>query len=334
MTLRIGLIAASRIAEEAIVDPVRHMEGVEISAVAARSAERARKAATLWNVPRWYDSYQRLVADPDIDALYVGTPASLHRKWTVAGLEAGKHVLVEKPLASNADDARSMVEASLGTDLVAMEAFHWRYHPLADQMREVIDSGELGEIERVEGTFLVGEEIIPRGDIRWQLPLGGGAMMDLGTYPAGWLWFVMGERPRVESAAATCPVDGVDGRMEVEVSWPTGTTGAMRVSMIEPGSHFETSLLVTGSRGTMSVSNPLAPQRGGASLTVATEAKPVAHVVARTATYHHQLVSFLEAVETDEPFPTTLEAGWHRMQLLDDCYRAAGLEPRPTDRSP
>lgn len=333
MTVRLGLIAASRIADEAVIEPAREVTGVEVVAVAARSGDRARQAAERWGLGRWFDSYQALVEDPEIDAIYVATPASLHRRWAIAALEAGKHTLVEKPLAANATDARLMVDVGNGVDRVAMEAFHWRFHPLAPQMKEIIDSGDLGDIERVEGAFLVGEEMIPRDDIRWQLPLGGGAMMDLGIYPAGWLWFVMGERPRIDSASAFCPVEGVDGRLAVNVSWPGGTTGTMTASMVEPGRHFETSLRVTGTRGTMSVVNPLAPQRG-ASLAVAIGSDIVMHEVAATSTYSHQLEAFRDAIEHGSPFPTTLEAGWQMMEFLDDCYRAAGLDPRPSDLAP
>lgn len=327
------MIAASRIADEAVIAPAREVDGIEVVAVAARSGDRARQAAERWGLDRWFDSYQALVEDPGLDAIYVGTPASLHRKWTIAALEAGKHTLVEKPLASNAADARLMVDVGDRVDRVAMEAFHWRFHPLAQQMREILDSGVLGAIERVEGSFLVGEEIIPREDIRWQLQLGGGAMMDLGIYPAGWLWFAMGERPLVDSATAVCPVDGVDGKFVAEVSWPGGTMGTMTASMMEPGRFFESSLRISGSRGVMSVANPLAPQRGS-SLAVSIGPDVVTHEVATTATYRHQLEAFRDAIEHGAPFPTTLEAGWQMMQLLDDCYRAAGLEPRPADPVP
>lgn len=330
MTIRLGLVAASRIADEAVVAPAREVAGVEVVAVAARSGDRARQAAERWGLDRWFDSYQALIEDPEIDAIYIGTPASLHRRWGIAALEADKHTLVEKPLASNGADAQLLVDVGERVDRVAMEAFHWRFHPLAQQMREIIDSGDLGEIERVDGAFLVGEEIIPRDDIRWQLHLGGGAMMDLGIYPAGWLWFVMGERPNIDSATAVCPVDGVDGKLAVNVSWPGGTTGTMTASMMEPGRHFEVSLRVSGSRGTMSVINPLAPQRG-ASLTVSIGPDISRHEVATTSTYFHQLEAFRDAIEHGAPFPTTLEAGRQMMELLDDCYLAAGLEPRPSD---
>ncbi|HEX6286235.1 MAG TPA: Gfo/Idh/MocA family oxidoreductase, partial [Acidimicrobiia bacterium] len=99
VTLRIGLLAASRIADRAIVQPATGIEDVAVTAVASRSADRAEAAASRWGLDTWYDSYEGLLSSPDIDAVYVGTPNSLHRRWTVASLASGKHVLVEKPLA-------------------------------------------------------------------------------------------------------------------------------------------------------------------------------------------------------------------------------------------
>lgn len=329
MTVRIGLIAASNIATEAIVEPARGIDGVEVVSVASRSPDRASQAASEWGLPGWHSSYDELLADPSIDAAYVATPAALHRKWAIAGLAAGKHVLIEKPLAANAGDARLILEASEESDLVAMEAFHWRYHPLVQQMRDVLDSGELGEIEEVSAEFLLDEGKIPRNDIRWQLELGGGALMDLGIYPAGWVWWVMGERPTVVAARAVCPVEGVDGRFEADLFWDGGVTGSIVASMIEPGTVFDTGLVVTGSEGVMTVLNPLAPQRGS-SITVDAGDDRRVMPVSPTATYHHQLIAFRDAIVTEEPFPTTIEAGWQMMGLLDDCYRAAGLSPRPS----
>ena len=299
-----------------------------MTAVASRSGDRAEEAARRWGLDFWYDSYEGLLSSPDIDAVYIGTPNSLHRPWTVTSLAAGKHVLIEKPLASNAEDALVMVEAATNSDLVAMEAFHWRYHPLVHQIRQVLDSGEIGEVERVEGRFLIGDGRIPRHDIRWQLQLAGGSLMDLGVYPAGWLSWVMGEAPDVVEAAAICPIDGVDGRMQAEFSWPNGAAGSLVASMIEPGISFDIGLVVRGSDGTLRIKDLLAPQNG-ITIDVESRAGSRSLPVPRTTTFHHQLIAFRDAVMASKPFPTTMESGWRIMGLIDDIYRAAGMEPRP-----
>ncbi|MEN8237879.1 MAG: Gfo/Idh/MocA family oxidoreductase [Actinomycetota bacterium] len=322
-------MAASRIAEGAVVEPAASVPGVEVSAVAARSSVRAREAAERWSVPRVLDSYEELIADDGLDAIYIGTPASLHRKWAIAAIEAGKHVLCEKPFAANAEDAALIAEAARDSDRVVMEAFHWRYHPLVSQMQSIVDSGVLGRIERVEGVFEVSASAIPRSDIRWDLALGGGSMMDIGCYPASWVrWLVPGE-PTVEDAHAECPAPGIDGSMSAELSWPSDVTGSIHGSMISPNEGHTASLTVIGTEASMLVSNPVAPQRG-ASLSVLSSSTMTRHPVLPGSTYVSQLVAFRDAVAFGSPFPTTAEDGVRGMELIDACYEAAGLEKRPT----
>ena len=329
MSIRIGLVAASRIAQKAVIDAVPEVDGVELVAVAARDLDRARAAADEWGAALAFGSYEELLACDDVDAIYIGTPASLHRRWAIASIEAGKHVLCEKPLAANADDARLIADAAAAGDVVVMEAFHWRYHPYADQIRAAIDSGALGRIDRIEATFDIPDGWIGRDDIRWDLPLGGGATMDLGCYPIQWVRFAAGSDPDVVSAEAVCPVAGIDGSLGAELLWPSGVTGRVHSSMIADADRVVSWLRVTGEGGTLLATNPLAPQNGGSELTIETADGVVAHDVDASATYVHQMVAFRDAIVDGAPFPTTAADGVRNMELVDACYRAAGLAPRP-----
>ena len=329
MTIRFGLLAASRIARSAVVAPAPDVDGVELTAVAARDLDRARAAAAEWDIAKAYGSYEELIADDDVDAVYVGTPAAMHRKWAIAAIEAGKHVLCEKPFASNADDARLIADAARTSDVVVMEAFHWRYHPYAAQIRGVLDSGVLGRIDRIEAIFDIPDGRIGRDDIRWDLAIGGGATMDLGCYPIQWVRFAAEADPDVVSAVAECPVEGVDGSLVAELRWPSGVTGSVGSSMIAQGDQTVAHLKVVGERGTMMATNPLAPQNGGALITVSTADGTATHEVDRSATYFHQLVAFRDAVNDGIDFPTTADDGVRNMEIVDACYRAAGLDPRP-----
>jgi predicted dehydrogenase len=276
-----------------------------------------------------YGSYEELIADGDVDAVYIGTPATMHRQWTIAAIEAGKHVLCEKPFAANADDARRIADAARDSDVVVMEAFHWRYHPYAQQIRDVIDSGVLGRIDRIEAVFDIPDGRIGRDDIRWDLSVGGGSTMDLGCYPIQWVRFAAGTDPDVVSAVAECPVDGVDGSLVAELRWPSGVTGSVGSSMIAAGDQVVAYLRVTGERGSMLATNPLAPQNGGAGITIETSSGTETQAVDRSATYFHQLVAFRDAIVDGAEFPTTADDGVRNMEIVDACYRAAGLDPRP-----
>jgi predicted dehydrogenase len=329
MTVRLGLVAASRIADKAVIQPVPDVRGVEVTAVGARDLARAQEAAARWGLAHAYGSYAEVIASEHVDAVYIGTPASMHREWAIAAIEAGKHVLCEKPFAANADDARLIADAAHAGDVVVMEAFHWRYHPYADQIRSVIDSGVLGRIDRIDAVFDIPDGAIDRADIRWDLAVGGGATMDLGCYSIQWARFAAGADPDVVSAEAICPVDGVDGELTAELRWPSGVTGSIRSSMIADGDRVVSYLRVTGELGTMLATNPLAPQNGGAAITVETADGTTVHDVDRSSTYFHQLVAFRDAIVDGAEFPTTADDGVRNMEIVDACYRAAGLDPRP-----
>jgi predicted dehydrogenase len=202
MSLRLGLLAASRIAQEAVVRPASDVAGIELIAIGARDLARAEGAARTWGIPHAMGSYDEVIASDTVDAVYIATPAALHCKWALAAIEAGKHVLCEKPLASNAEDAARIADAAKASTVVVMEAFHWRYHPYAEQIRRVLDSGLLGRVNRIEAVFELPESVIDRADIRWDVSIGGGSTMDLGCYSIQWARFAAGEEPVVVSAEA------------------------------------------------------------------------------------------------------------------------------------
>ncbi len=256
MTLRIGVLAASRIAQPALIDPAGLVDGVELTAVAARDLERAREAAERWGLAHAYGSYAELVASTEVDAVYLGTPAALHREWAIAAIEAGKHVLCEKPFAANASDAQEIADAADASDRVVMEAYHWRYHPFAGMIRAALDSGVLGELRRAEARFNIPTGQIPRSDIRWDLSLGGGSLMDLGCYSVQWVRFALGTDLVVVDAAATCPVPDVDATMRAELRWASGATGSIESSMEADGPRVVADLVVQGELGTLDRGQP------------------------------------------------------------------------------
>ena len=149
-----------------------------------------------------HDSYAALLADPDIDAIYNPLPNGLHAEWTIAALEAGKHVLCEKPFTANAKEAEDVAAVATRTGLVVMEAFHYRYHPLAQRMREIVESGELGTIRRVETALCFP---LPKfSDIRYQYDLAGGATMDVGTYTVHMARLLGARSPRSSRPKPSC----------------------------------------------------------------------------------------------------------------------------------
>src|SRR5881296_1757159 len=153
--LRFGILGAARIAPMALVKPARRVPEATVLAVAARDPERARRFAARHGIPRVHQSYDALLADPEIDAVYNPLPNALHAPWTIRALAAGKHVLCEKPFAASVAEARSMAEAATRAGRVLMEAFHYRYHPLFARLRAIIGLGELGTVRHLEAHFCI-----------------------------------------------------------------------------------------------------------------------------------------------------------------------------------
>jgi predicted dehydrogenase len=324
MSLRIGILGAARIAPAALVKPASASADVEVVAVAARSAERAQAFAARHGIPRAHSSYEALLADPDIDAVYNPLPNGLHGRWTRAALAAGKHVLCEKPFTANAAEAREIADLATASDRVVMEAFHYRYHPLALRAEEIVASGELGELRRVEAAFCFP---LPKfSDIRYDYGLAGGATMDAGCYAVHMARVFGGETPSVVSASAKLRDPRVDRAMTAELSYPSGHTGRIECSMWS-SSLLKLSAKVTGSKGSLSIFNPLAPQAyhrfsvrvGG---TRRTEKFP------KRASYAYQLDAFAAAALRGEPVKTSAADAVETMTVIDEIYRAAGLPPR------
>jgi len=340
--LRIGTLGAARITPAALVKPARSVPGATVVAVAARDRERAERFATKHGIPTVHGSYQDLLADPGVDAVYNPTPNGLHGRWTIAALEAGKHVLCEKPFTANAEEAEAVAAvAAAHPDLVVMEAFHYRYHPLVDRLLEVITSGDLGEIRRIETRMCI--PLPSRKDIRYDPALAGGALMDVGCYTIHQLRTLAGAEPTVVSAEAKTvkATDGgpptIDRWAKAELTFADGRTGGIECALWS-AKPLSLGAKVTGDRGEMRVFNMTGPQFF--HRVVVKSRDPRSGVQSKTtlkekgdATYVYQLQAFVAAVQTGAPTLTPPSDSIATMRVIDACYRAAGLEPRqPTAR--
>lgn len=319
--MRIGLLAASRISVRAIIEPATVLDGVEVAAVAARSIERAERFAEAHRIPVAYGSYEELVADSTLDAVYIGTPNSLHASWAIKCLEAGHHVLCEKPLAGNAEDARKMADVSRRTGRVLMEAFHWRFHGFAEEM--IATTSRLNRPTEIETVFNVPD--VPKDNIRYQHHLGGGALMDLGCYNLHWLRTILGE-PTDVVAEMEVSIEEVDDTTRATLSFEDGSVGTITTSFVEP--ELEWYLKARSDNGWVHAENPLAPQNGN-RLRWEIDGKTGDIEVGGPSSYEAQLAAFA-ALASGENAPTiSLEDSINNMTVIDRIYQAAGLGPRP-----
>ena len=328
--LRIGVLGAARITPNAVLVPAAANPDVEVVAVAARDEVTARRFAEEHGIGRVLPDYEALLADPEVDVVYNPLPNGLHGRWTIAAIEAGKHVLCEKPFAANAEEARRVADVAAGTDRVVMEAFHYRYHALVARLIDVLASGRLGEVRRVDAFFRA--HLGPASDIRWQPGLAPGAMMDLGTYPLHLMRTLTGEEPEVVAAEALTRSPGVERTLRADLRFPGGVEGRLSTSMLSRWGTAD-GVDVVGTRGRLRVRGFVGPQ-GGNRVDLRWRAARGRHRVERSSftrhptSYAEQLAALVAAIHHGTPYPTDPEDAVRQMAAIDACYRAAGLEPR------
>lgn len=322
--VRIGVLGAAQITPAALINPAKANAEVVVAAVAARDVSRAETFAAKHGIARVHESYEALITDPDVDAVYIPLPNGLHGRWTRAAIEAGKHVLCEKPFTANAEEACEVAQLAAASDRVVMEAFHYRYHPFALRAEEIIASGELGTLQRVDVAFCFP---LPRfSNIRYNFALAGGATMDAGCYAVHMLRTFGGSTPEVVSAQAKLRDPLVDRAMRVELRFPEGHNGRIRCSMWS-SNLLRISVNVVGDRGELRVLNPVLPHVFHRFSVRADGSKRVERFP-RRATYAYQLDAFAAAILRGEAIPTTPEDAVENMTVIDSIYQAAGLPVR------
>jgi predicted dehydrogenase len=319
--LRIGVLGAARITPAALIRPARSVPEVQIAAVAARDPGRAAAFAARHKIQTIHSSYAELLADRSIGAVYIPLPNGLHAEWTLRAIAAGKHVLCEKPMTSNATEAAQVAEAAANAGVVVTEAFHYRYHPLISRVLELVPT--LGELRHVETRLCFP---LPRfGDIRYSYELGGGAMMDAGCYTVHALRTLAGAEPEVVAARAALRSSQVDRAMVADYRFPGGATGRTTASLWSRHV-LSLSAKVLGERGSLTIFNYVMPQFFH-RLTVKVDGRTRRERVPGEATYVYQLRAFAKAVGGG-PNLTPAADAVRNMRVIDAVYTAAGLKPR------
>ena len=325
--IRIGLLGASKIAVPAVIGPSADIDGVEVSAVAARDVERAAVYAAEHGIANVVTDYAALVASDDVDLVYNGLPPSQHMEWSIAAMANGKDVLCEKPFALNAGQAKQMVEKAAEYGRTLIEAFHYRFHPLFERVMQIITSDEIGGVQHLTASFKVRIPYRP-GELRHELELGGGSLMDLGCYTVHWVRTVMQSEPTVISASARQERSGVDVAMDAVLEFAGGVKAELSCSMAEdlPPKR-RAQLIVTGDKGTLTVINPLSPHGGHEFIVESANGKRSEEIAGET-TYHHQLRHVLDVLAGDAQPLTGGADAVANMVIIDAIYRAANMLPR------
>lgn len=318
--VRWGILSTAKIGMEKVIPAIMKSAHSEVVAIASRDLGKAQAAANQLGIPRAYGSYEALLADPDIDAIYNPLPNHLHVPMTVAAAKAGKHVLCEKPIALNAKEAEQLRQCP--PDRIIAEAFMIRYHPQWLRAREIIRSGELGEVRAINAVF--GYTNVDPNNVRNQADIGGGGIMDIGCYPLTAARFLFeGEPRRVVSLVERDPNFHTDRLASVLADFGAGRQLNFVVSTQIAGHQ---RVLVLGSKAKLELIIPFnAPQGERSAITIDIGA-PFDGSLARREVmpacdqYTEQAEAFALAVLGEKPLPYGVEDAIASMKVIDAIF--------------
>jgi predicted dehydrogenase len=248
-----GLLSTARI-NKALITPLRASKRNKLTAVASRSQETADAYAREKKIPQAYGSYDALLADPDIDVIYNPLPNHLHAEWTIKAVEAGKHVLCEKPLALSLDEVDAMQAAARKHGRVVAEAFMYRHHSQTLKVQEMVKDGSLGTVKLIHGSFSF--VLSHEGDVRLNPEWGGGSIWDVGCYPISYARSALGQNPlEVYGQQVTGPT-GIDETFVGQMRFANDVHAQFDCSFVIP---FHAFMEIVGSEATLNIPNPFKP---------------------------------------------------------------------------
>jgi D-xylose 1-dehydrogenase (NADP+, D-xylono-1,5-lactone-forming) len=320
--VRWGVVGCARIAINQVIPGILQAPGAELVAVASRTPAKAAETAARFGVRKAYGSYEELLRDPEIEAVYIPLPNHLHRPWSIAALQAGKHVLCEKPIALNATEARQMQQAAQETGRYLLEGFAYRFGPIIRKAMEIVHQGTLGELQMLHSSLNFALPQDPQ-DVRLQADIGGGALYDVGCYALNVQRMLAGREPR--SAWATFDWSEpfrVDLSGIGYLDWGEHLRGTFDFGFRAPGGSF---FRAVGTRGTLTAPYGFAAPEGqaGLLLTVGGETQPL--LLPNANGYMLEVQDLSEAVRGLHPPLYAWEPLDATMRVIDACYAANKL---------
>ena len=254
--IRWGILGCARVAEAVVIPGIKLSRNGRALAIASRSLDKAKTFAKKFGIERAYASYEELLDDPDVQAVYLPLPNSMHMEWTLRAAEKGKNILCEKPLASNAEQARKMVQICESKDVLLMEAFAHRFHPQNVLVKELIQQGRIGKVLRITSVHNSGPP--EASNIRLSKELAGGALGDKGSYCINTARFILESEPASVYAQVWYSQSGVDERVVAEMTFPSNAVLQFETSFcLAPGAYCQ-GYEVFGERGRILVGEPFA----------------------------------------------------------------------------
>jgi xylose dehydrogenase (NAD/NADP) len=325
--LRWGILGCANIAINAVIPAILQSETGVAIAIASRQEEKSKQVAAKLGIPTAYGSYEQLIDDPNIDAIYIPLPNHLHHEWTLKAIEAGKHVLCEKPAALNAQQAAEMVQAALNRGVLLSEAFMYRHHPRYDRIKQIISSGQLGVIRSVRGAFTF-NNAEALDNVRFQSSMGGGSLFDVGCYPIHAARYLLDREPLAVSVHAffSPTHDNVDMMASGLLEFPDGIGMTFDCGM---WAEFRNTLEILGTEGRIELPCAfLSPLSAESNFFVTVKGQRREEQVEHVNQYVLQIDDFGRSVLNGTPFRFTADDSIKNMLVLDACLKSANERSR------
>jgi len=310
--LQFGILSCARIGRRGMIHGIQNSGNAQLVGIASLKSGKARNWALEFGIPKSYESYDELIADRDIDAVYIPLPNELHKPWVVRAADAGKHILCEKPLALNAAEAEEMVDHCRRRGVLLMEAFMWRHHPRVERARRQIDTGELGELRLVKMDFSFN---IDRDDWRLDPQRGGGAMWDLGCYGINAARFFTREEPTEVHVRGVPSSSGVDMTAGIQLKFPGGAVALLDCSFECP---YRNRLEIVGTKMALEFPEGVLPAPQ-AELAQRTDSGTDVHFFEPANQYALQVKTFANSVMAGKLLDPA-EDGLANMRVLDRAW--------------
>ena len=322
--MKFGSLGIAKILEEGLIRPAQDHPEIKVIAVSSREESIAKDYAQVHSIKKYYSDYNSLIIDKDVEAVYIPLPNGLHYEWAVKALEAGKHVLCEKPLCSNGFEAFSLFELAKNKNLILLDAYHHSFHPTFIRAKEIIKRGDIGEIKEIKGRFTVN---IPRPDIRFDYNLSGGAFMDPGCYLVHALVHFFEDFPEIVSTEVKR--DKTDSRIDIKSKAELligGKTKAEIYSSIESKKVMEIWIEFLVEEGSLKFDNYVRSELGKLCLRGKDNITKEESFSSKS-TFSHQLDKFLTLVQ-EGPNENLANESKKIMKLLDELYIFSDLPIR------
>ena len=317
--VRWGIMSTANIGRQKVIPAMQAGEFCEVVAIASRNKEQATTAATQLKIPVVYDSYEALLSDPEIDAVYIPLPNHLHVPWSIKALQAGKHVLCEKPIALSVAEAEKLVTAARQyPQLKIMEAFMYRFHPQWQLAKQMVDQGKIGALRTIHSFFSYFNA--DPANIRNQADIGGGGIMDIGCYNISLSRFIFGKEPSAISAIAEYdPVMQTDRIASGMMDFETGTATFTCSTQLTPYQRVN----IFGTDGRIEIDIPFnAPPDRPTKLWLHANGGTKETVFDAINQYTLQGDAFSKAILNNEPVPTPLEDGVNNMRVIEAFFES------------